>query len=164
MVKRFTVYRAPCGGGGRRGWRRPQWRPTRRRAPGEIARVEGELEAEGGGRVLNGEGVWCVQWQLSVVRTSPRLASAAAAAARTRRRRSLARRLATRLAADVRCARPTVRSVACAALRAALRALLRLHCLSLLLLVVVMVLLLVQMLLLARRGSATGLDARVASV
>jgi len=29
--------------------------PTR--APGEIARVEGELEAEGGGRVLNGEGV-----------------------------------------------------------------------------------------------------------
>ena len=65
------------------------------------------------------------QWQLSVVRTSPRLASAAAAAARTRRRRSLARRLATRLAADVRCARPTVRSVACAALRAALRALLR---------------------------------------
>ena len=44
-------------GGGRRWWRRPQWRPTRR-APGEIAsRVEGELEAEGGGRVLNGEGV-----------------------------------------------------------------------------------------------------------
>ena len=104
------------------------------------------------------------QWQLSVVRTSPRLASAAAAAARTRRRRSLARRLATRLAADVRCARPTVRSVACAALRAALRALLRLHCLSLLLLVVVMVLLLVEMLLLARRGSATGLDERVASI
>ena len=77
-----------------------------------------------------------------LVRTSPRLASAAAAAARTRRRRSLARRLATRLAADVRCARPTVRSVACAALRAALRALLRLHCLSLLLLVVVVLLLL----------------------
>ena len=99
-----------------------------------------------------------------LVRTSPRLASAAAAAARTRRRRSLARRLATRLAADVRCARPTVRSVACAALRAALRALLRLHCLSLLLLVVVMVLLLVQMLLLERRGSATGLDARVGSI
>ena len=46
-----------AGGGGRRWWRRPQWRPTRRRAPGEIARVEGELEAEGGGRVLNGEGV-----------------------------------------------------------------------------------------------------------
>ena len=57
-----------------------------------------------------------------------------------------------------------VRSVACAALRAALRALLRLHCISLLLLVVVMVLLLVEMLLLARRGSATGLDARVASI
>ena len=54
--------------------------------------------------------------------------------------------------------------MACAALRAALRALLRLHCLSLLLLVVVMVLLLVQMLLLERRGSATGLDARVASM
>ena len=35
------------------------------------------------------------QWQLSVVRPSPRLVSAAAAAARTRRRRSLARRLAT---------------------------------------------------------------------
>ena len=104
------------------------------------------------------------QWQLSVVRTSPRLASAAAASARTRRRRSLARRLATRLAADVRCARPTVRSVACAALRAALRVLLRLHCLSLLLLVVVMVLLMVPMLLLARRGSATGIDARVASI
>jgi len=104
------------------------------------------------------------EWQLSVVRTSSRLASAAAAAARTRRRRSLARRLATRLAADVRCARPTVRSVACAALRAALRALLRLHCLSLLLLLVVVLLLLVQMLLLARRGSATGLDARVASI
>ena len=66
-----------------------------------------------------------LRWQLSVVRTSPRLASAAAAAARTRRRRSLARRLATRLAADVRCARPTARGVACAALRAALRALLR---------------------------------------
>merc|ERR1712086_199371 len=43
--------------GWRRWWRRPQWRSTRRRAPGEIARVEGELEAEGGGRVLNGEGV-----------------------------------------------------------------------------------------------------------
>jgi len=70
------------------------------------------------------------QWQLSVVRPSPRLASAAAAAARTRRRRSLARRLATRLAADVGCARPTDRG---------LGALLRLHCLSLLLLVVVMV-------------------------
>jgi hypothetical protein len=70
----------------------------------------------------------------------------------------------TRLAADVRCARPTVRSVACAALRAALRALLRLHCHSLLLLVVVMVLLLVLMLLLARRGSATGLDERAASI
>ena len=54
--------------------------------------------------------------------------------------------------------------MACAALRAALRALLRLHCLSLLLLVVVMVMLLVQILLLARRGSATGLDARVASI
>ena len=99
-----------------------------------------------------------------LVRTSPRLASAAAAAARTRRRRSLARRLATRLAADVRCARPTVRSVACAALSAALRAPLRLHCLSLLMLVVVVLLLLVPMLLLARRGCATGLDARVASV
>ena len=56
------------------------------------------------------------------------------------------------------------RSVACAALRTALRALLRLHCISLLLLVVVMVLLLVEMLPLARRGSATGLDARVASI
>ena len=76
----------------------------------------------------------------------------------------IARRLATRLAADVRCARPTVRSVACAALRTALRALLRLHCISLLLLVVVMVLLLMEMLPLARRGSATGLDARVASI
>ena len=65
------------------------------------------------------------QWQLSVVRPSPRLASAAAAAARTRRRRSLARRLAPRLAADVHCACPTTRGVACAALRAALRALLR---------------------------------------
>ena len=55
--------------------------------------------------------------------------------------------------------------MACAALRAALRALLRLHCLSLLLLLVVVVLLLlVQMLLLARRGSATGLDERVASI
>ena len=54
--------------------------------------------------------------------------------------------------------------MACAALRAALRALLRLHCISLLLLLVVMVLLLVEMLLLARRGSATGLDARVASI
>ena len=54
--------------------------------------------------------------------------------------------------------------MACAALRAALRALLRLHCISLLLLVVVMVLLLVEMLPLARRGSATGLDARVASI
>ena len=54
--------------------------------------------------------------------------------------------------------------MACAALRAALRALLRLHCLSLLLLVVVVLLLLVPMLLLARRGCATGLDARVASV
>ena len=43
-------------------------------------------------------------------------------------------------------------------------ALLRLHCISLLLLVVVMVLLLVEMLPLARRGSATGLDARVASI
>ena len=106
------------------------------------------------------------QWQLSVVRPSTRLASAAAAAARTRRRRSLARRLATRLAADARGARPTVRIVACAELRTALRALLRLHCLSLLLLVMVMVmvLMLVLMLLLARRGSATGLDARVASV
>ena len=54
--------------------------------------------------------------------------------------------------------------MACAALRATLRALLRLHCLSLLLLLVVVLLLLVQMLLLARRGSATGLDTRVASV
>jgi hypothetical protein len=54
--------------------------------------------------------------------------------------------------------------VACAALRAALRALLRLHCLSLLLLVVLLLLVLVQMLLLARRGSATGLDERVASI
>ena len=54
--------------------------------------------------------------------------------------------------------------MACAALRAALRALLRLHCISLLLLVVVMVLLLVEMLLLARRGSATRLDTRVASI
>ena len=54
--------------------------------------------------------------------------------------------------------------MACAALRAALRALLRLHCISLLLLLVVMVLLLVDMLLLARRGSATGLDERVASI
>ena len=61
-------------------------------------------------------------------------------------------------------ARPTVRSVACAALSAALRAPLRLHCLSLLVLVVVVLLLLVPMLLLARRGCATGLDARVASV
>merc|ERR1719424_1197881 len=57
-----------------------------------------------------------------------------------------------------------VRSVACAALRAALRAPLRLHCISLLLLLVVMVLLLVEMLLPARRGSATGRDARVRSV
>jgi len=64
-------------------------------------------------------------WQLSVARTSPWLVSAAAAAARTWWRRSLARRLATRLAADVRCARPTARGVACAALRTALRALLR---------------------------------------
>ena len=54
--------------------------------------------------------------------------------------------------------------MACAALRAALRALLRLHCLSLLLVVVVMVMLLVQILLLARRGSATGLDARGVSI
>ena len=54
--------------------------------------------------------------------------------------------------------------MACAALRAALRALLRLHCLSLLLLLVVVVLLLVDMLLLARRGSVTGLDERVASI
>ena len=54
--------------------------------------------------------------------------------------------------------------MACAALSAALRAPLRLHCLSLLLLVVVVLLLLVPMLLLARRGCATGLDARVASV
>ena len=53
--------------------------------------------------------------------------------------------------------------MACAALSAALRAPLRLHCLSLLLVVVVL-LLLVPMLLLARRGCATGLDARVASV
>ena len=98
------------------------------------------------------------------MRTSPRPASAGAAAARTRRRRSLARRLAPRLAAGAHRARPTTRGVACAAQRAALGALLRLHWLSLVLLVVVMVLLLVQMLLLARRGSATGLDARVASI
>ena len=39
-----------------------------------------------------------------------------------------------------------------------------LHCLSLVLLVVVMLLLLVHMLLLARRGSATRLDTRVASI
>ena len=39
-----------------------------------------------------------------------------------------------------------------------------LHCLSLVVVVVVMVLLLVQMLLLARRGSATRLDARVAGI
>ena len=50
------------------------------------------------------------------------------------------------------------------AARRSASALLRLHCLSLLLLVVVVLLLLVQMLLLARRGSATGLDARAASV
>ena len=34
----------------------PSRRPSRR-APGEIARVEGELEAEGSSRVPNGEGV-----------------------------------------------------------------------------------------------------------
>ena len=62
--------------------------------------------------------------------------------------------------------RPTAawRARRCAPLCERFCAAVTLHCLSLVLLLVVMLLLLVHMLLLARRGSATRLETRVASI